>query len=285
MRLLMCNKLKILFAFIIGTLLNPNVLLAADSNDNLSVKLSTMLILFGFAVVLVLFLAVIIEFFRNVRREYIAKGKDVPQLIDLFGIFDGDIKGWSGHNNDEVMAGHEYDGIREFDNDLPPWWKYMFYISITFGVIYAIHYHFLGTGDLQTEEYIKQAEYHKKMYPEIDPVWSTVVTDEARLKEAKETFIGNCAACHGENAQGMTGPNLTDQYWLYKGGVNDVFQSIKHGRSRGMKAWKADFGNDKIHAIASYVLSLQGSSPEGALDPEGELYTGEVPEENSNKTE
>lgn len=257
-------------------LLNPSITYAAEKQpEDLPVKLATMLILFGFSVVLLLFVAAFIEFFRNVRRDYIKQGKEVPQLLDLFGIFDGDIKGWSGHHRDEVMEGHEYDGIREFDNDLPPWWKYMFYLSIIFGIVYALHYHFLGTGDLQLAEYQKEAEYHKKMYPEVDPIWSTVVTDEGKLAEAKEIFQGNCAACHGVNAQGMTGPNLTDEYWLYNGGVNDLFQSIKHGRDRGMKAWKADFGNDKIHAIASYVLSLQGSNPEGALDPEGEKYTGE----------
>ncbi len=254
---------------------------AAGSTDKSNFHLQIVLLLLGIGclVVFILFVAVFIEFFRNVRRDYIKQGKDVPQLIDLFGVFDGDIKGWAGHNRDVVMEGHEYDGIREFDNDLPPWWKYMFYISIAFAGIYIAHYHILGTGDSQLTEYQKAAAYHAKMYPEVDPVYETVVTDEAQLAEAQQTFVANCAACHGENAQGLTGPNLTDQYWLYKGGVNDIFQSIKHGRSRGMKAWKADFGNDEIHAIASYVLSLQGSNPEGALDPEGELYTGEEQEE------
>lgn len=233
----------------------------------------------GLFAVLILFKIAMIDFFRNVRKEYIKAGKKVPSSIDLFGVFDGDIRGWSGHNQDQVMDGHEYDGIKEFDNDLPPWWKYMFYITIVFGVIYLAHYHILGTGDLQQAEYEKAAEYHAKTYPEVDPVWEIVIKDEAKLSAAKETFLGNCAACHGEHAQGLTGPNLTDQYWLYKGGVNDIFKSIKHGRSRGMKAWKAEFGNDEIHALASYVLSLQGSNPEGALEPEGEIYTGEEEKE------
>ncbi|MBT6745311.1 MAG: hypothetical protein HOB26_01995, partial [Flavobacteriales bacterium] len=41
----------------------------------------------------------------------------------------------------EIMMDHEYDGIRELDNNLPPWWVYMFYITIIFGVVYIVHYH------------------------------------------------------------------------------------------------------------------------------------------------
>lgn len=71
---------------------------------------------------------------------------------------------------EDRLLEHEYDGIRELDNDLPPWWLWLFYITIIFAVVYMIHYHVTGTGDLSTAEYMK----------EIDPNWTEVQSvDEA----------------------------------------------------------------------------------------------------------
>ena len=71
---------------------------------------------------------------------------------------------------EDKLLEHEYDGIRELDNDLPPWWLWLFYITIIFAVVYMIHYHVTGTGDLSTAEYMK----------EIDPNWTDVQSaDEA----------------------------------------------------------------------------------------------------------
>ncbi|PHS64740.1 MAG: hypothetical protein COB00_11345 [Alcanivorax sp.] len=99
-----------------------------------------------------------------------------------------------------------------------------------------------------------------------------MVSDPAILANAESVFKKNCAVCHGQVAEGTSiAPNLTDEYWLHKGTINDVYKTIKYGVvEKGMKSWKSDFSNEEIYNIASYVLSLQGSNPPNAKEPQGD---------------
>ncbi|MCD6068997.1 MAG: cytochrome c class [Bacteroidetes bacterium] len=183
----------------------------------------------------------------------------------------------------DIMLDHDYDGIRELDNDLPPWWKYGFYLTVAISVIYMINFHVVKTGDLQTEEYEKsmaaaKAEveaYMKTAAGNVDE--STVKQLEgADIEQGKEIFTGNCAACHGKDGQGTVGPNLTDAYWLHGGSMPDIFKSIKYGWvDKGMKSWKEDLSPMQIAQLTSYIRTLAGTNPAGAKAAQGDLYKEE----------
>jgi cytochrome c oxidase cbb3-type subunit 3 len=181
----------------------------------------------------------------------------------------------------DILLDHNYDGIRELDNNLPPWWKYGFYLTIVFSVVYLIHFHVIDTGKLQNAEYedqLMQAKlqleaYKKKAANLIDENNATVLTDAASLTSGKSIFIDNCAACHGRTGEGGVGPNLTDDYWMHNGGIKDIFKTIKYGwPEKGMKSWQQDLGAKQIHEVASYIKSLHGTNPANAKEKQGEFY-------------
>jgi cytochrome c oxidase cbb3-type subunit 3 len=191
-----------------------------------------------------------------------------------------------------IQFEHEYDGIRELDNVLPPWWVWMFYTTIIFSVIYLIHYHispikalekigFVGPGVGQEELYkleMEQAEKEKQAYLaqmaiKVNEENVTALTDENEIKQGKEVFMTNCVTCHGKEAQGGAGPNLTDDYWLHGGGIKNIFKTIKYGvPEKGMIAWESQLSPKQIQQVASYILTLRGSNPPGSKEPQGELW-------------
>lgn len=182
---------------------------------------------------------------------------------------------------DEIVFEHEYDGIRELDNNLPPWWKYMFYISIVFAVVYLFHYHVIGSGALPMEEYqIEMAEaalqkeaYLKKAANLVDESTVEAFTDEANLAKGKSIFITYCLACHGSQGEGGVGPNMTDEYWIHGGGIKNIFKVIKYGvPAKGMIAWQTQLKPQQIQQVSSYILTLQGTNPPNQKEPEGERY-------------
>lgn len=180
----------------------------------------------------------------------------------------------------DIMFEHEYDGIRELDNDLPPWWKYGFYATIVFAFIYFIGYHITGNFDSQTTEYEKEIaqakveveEFMKNSANKVDE--NTVkLLSATEIESGKAVYVANCAACHGNEGQGTVGPNLTDPYWIHGGGLSDIFKSIKYGWvDKGMKSWKDDLSPMQIAQITSYIKSIQGTNPQGAKEPQGVLY-------------
>lgn len=181
----------------------------------------------------------------------------------------------------KIDLGHDYDGIRELDNPMPPWWLAGFFISIVFAVVYMFHYHVLGTGDLQHTEYEKSVEladkeiqeYLNKMAMNVDETNATMMTESADLTKGKELFINNCATCHQENGRGGVGPNLTDSYWIYGGDIKDLYKVIRKGAPNGMPEHQSKFNPIQIQQVASYVLTLDYVSPEEkGKDPEGDLY-------------
>ena len=134
-------------------------------------------------------------------------------------------------DEDTILLDHDYDGIKELDNDLPPWWKYGFYITIVWGVIYFGAYQMFGVFESQSEEYITAVEEHereiaayKAAHPNlINEGNVTLLTDEASLKKGKKIFADNCVICHREDGGGSVGPNLTDNVWLYDYDIKGVF--------------------------------------------------------------
>ncbi len=181
----------------------------------------------------------------------------------------------------QIDLGHDYDGIRELDNRLPPWWLYGFYITIIFGGVYLWQHHVSHTAPLSGEEFqiamkeaeVQKAEYLKKAANKVDENTVKLLTDASALEGGKTIFEKNCIPCHGQNAQGVVGPNLTDDYWLHGGSIHDIFKTIKYGwPEKGMKSWKDDLSAGQIAQVASYIKSLHGTNPPGAKEKQGDLY-------------
>ena len=182
---------------------------------------------------------------------------------------------------ESITLNHEYDGIRELDNRLPPWWLYGFYISIFFAVIYIWRYHVSHTAPLSVEELQiamakadeQKAAYLKKSANNVDENTVKVLTDAADIAGGAKVFTQNCAACHGKAGEGVVGPNLTDDYWLHGGSIKDVFKTIKYGwPEKGMRSWKDDLSPVQIAQVSSYIRSIHGSNPPNAKAQQGELY-------------
>jgi cytochrome c oxidase cbb3-type subunit 3 len=202
-------------------------------------------------------------------------------------------KWWDGFNSfrpikeeAQIDLGHDYDGIRELDNRLPRWWLYGFYCCIIFAGIYLWRYHVSHTGMSSKEELqlaieqgeMDKAEYLKNAANSVDETTVKYLNNEADIAAGKTIFLANCVACHGEAANGLingnpgAGPNLTDDYWIHKGGMQDIFKTIKYGwPEKGMKSWKEDFSPIKIAQLASFIKSMHGKNATGK-DPQGELY-------------
>lgn len=229
-------------------------------------------------------LGVLFNTFKKILSNTIvaAEGKKAIKTKSIFDKLNDTV---SIEEEETLMLDHDYDGIKELDNNLPPWWKYGFYLTIVIGVIYLINYHVTKSAPLQAEEYaisVKKAqaevaEYMKKSANNVDETTVKLLSDISDLTIGKDLFIGSCAACHGKLGEGTVGPNLTDDYWLHGGGLKDVFKSIKYGwPDKGMKAWKEDFSPMQIAQLTSYIKTLRGTNPPKAKDKQGELYTEEV---------
>ena len=181
----------------------------------------------------------------------------------------------------ELMMDHDYDGIKELDNVLPPWWVYLFYACIAFAFIYLVRFHILGHDD-QKAEFEKEmaeakiaVEEYKKTAPDLmDKEKVTLLTDAADLAAGKAIFETNCVACHRADAGGAIGPNLTDNQWILGGGIKNVFNTIMEGgrAGKGMVPWKEIIKPSDIQKVSSYVLSLQGTNPKDGKAPEGEVW-------------
>lgn len=190
----------------------------------------------------------------------------------------------------DVLLDHDYDGIKELDNALPPWWKWGFYFTVVVAVIYMFRFHVIKTGPSPLEEYdheMKTAaakmEEFRKNSKEVFDEKTVTLADAKGIAEGKKIFSGTCFPCHGGNGEGnAVGPNLTDEYWLHGGSLGDVFKTINNGvPDKGMQAWGKTFSPTDIKNISSFILSLQGSKPVNAKAPQGNLYQTTKPAETS----
>ncbi|WP_426094678.1 cbb3-type cytochrome c oxidase N-terminal domain-containing protein [Flavobacterium sp. DSR2-3-3] len=184
----------------------------------------------------------------------------------------------------QLLLDHDYDGIKELDNNLPPWWVYLFYASIVFGIVYMVRFEVLGADNQEMElkkevaqAKIDIAEYMKTAPDMMDEKTVTLLTDPADLAAGKEIYTTNCAACHRADAGGQIGPNLTDDKWILGGGIKNVFHTLVNGGrdGKGMISWKGTLKPKEMQKVASYILSLKGSNPPDAKAAEGEVWVEE----------
>jgi len=178
----------------------------------------------------------------------------------------------------ELLIAHDYDGIQELDNPIPAWFMYLFYATIIFAVCYLLTYHVFGIGQLQYAEYkteMAQADIEKKIFlskaaNKVDENTVKFSADPVVIASGQAIFKTTCAACHGDHAQGNVGPNLTDDYWLHGGKINDLFKTIKYGvLAKGMPTWEKQLSPKQISDVANYIKSIHGTNPAGAKEPQG----------------
>jgi cytochrome c oxidase cbb3-type subunit III len=176
---------------------------------------------------------------------------------------------------------HDFDGIHELDNRIPPWFTTLFAATIFFGLVYLFNYHLVGTGAVMVEEYSQEtaaADLQRRIIlaseGTINEDALVALADPVALKRGGDVFLKNCISCHGAHGEGIIGPNLTDAYWIHGGGVKNVYRTIKLGvPAKGMISWQLVFTPKQIQEIASYVLTLQGTNPPGGKKAEGTLYS------------
>lgn len=184
-------------------------------------------------------------------------------------------------NESEIELDHNYDGIHELDNNLPPWWLWGFYISIVFAIVYLVRFHVMQTAPLSIGEYeqemaaaeVAKAEYLKNAANLVDETSVVMLDNEGLIKEGATIFSKNCAVCHAADGGGGVGPNLTDKYWLHGGDIKAVFSTIKYGvPAKGMIPWKDQLNPADMQKVASYILTLQGTTPASPKEAQGDLY-------------
>jgi len=181
----------------------------------------------------------------------------------------------------EDLLDHNYDGIMELDNDLPPWWIYMFYGTIVAAAIYSFMFFGLGYFGQQAEldaQYaeaeIAIAKYKEANGPGIDESSVVLVTDAAQIEDGKTIYTKNCVACHMVNGGGGVGPNFTDDAWIHGSKINELFKTIKYGvPEKGMIPWESQLNPEQMQNVASYILTeFKGKNVEGGKASQGDKH-------------
>lgn len=180
------------------------------------------------------------------------------------------------HDDDKLIQGHEYDGIKELDNPLPGWWLATFYGTIIFAFLYYVHYTFNDGTTLAKElensmnaiqaakgaatVSLSEEELSKKFSPET-------------VTQGRAVYVAKCLACHAENGGGLIGPNLTDNAWIHGTGQRaDIYKVVSEGvADKGMPAWGEMLKSDEVVSVVSYVYSLKGTNVPGGKPPQGNV--------------
>jgi len=241
------------------------------------------LALIGFVSVLVL--KEVVNFMAISRAKALQNEKDgiVPEPENAW--VQKILKSWTKakaiEEEQEIILDHNYDGIKELDNSLPPWWVYMFYATIVFAVVYLVRFEVMDgdTPEMEYQQAVAQAKMEVEKYKSsstdvFDVANLTLLTDASDLKRGRAIFNLNCASCHLKDGGGSIGPNLTDEHWILGGGIKNVFNTVyKGGRDgKGMIAWNKTLKAEDIAKVSSYVLSLQGTIPAKGKAPQGEIW-------------
>jgi cytochrome c oxidase cbb3-type subunit 3 len=225
------------------------------------------------AIVMIAFIGLI--YFES--KKEIVKEKEIS-LIAKIGLFLN--RSVPIEKEEDIMLDHNYDGIKELDSRVPPWYTGLFYATIIFSVIYLLNFHVFNTGKLMYDEYeeeMKIAAIQKARLMNTGSLLTednvTKLTDDVSLLSGKEIYDANCVACHTADGGGLVGPNFTDEYWIHGGGIKNIFKVVTYGvPSKGMISWQTQLNPLQIQQVSSYILTFQGTTPLSPKAPEGEIW-------------
>ena len=259
------NKMKIFNPFNLGArwqrwILTLSLMVLAtgaqaQSQDNTAFLLSFAVGLILIVAILVIIVAVytlqVLKFIIKERENEIARAgeENIPAEPTLWEKFLKVVnRRVDIEEEDSIILDHDYDGIQELDNHLPPWWSYLFYATIVFAIVYVMLYHVTDTFPLQEEEYnieVAEAEAAAQIRMAADSEAggfdeSTLAysDDPEILASGESIFVKQCAVCHKPDGGGSIGPNLTDKYWIHGGSIQEIYTTIKVGvPDKGMISW------------------------------------------------
>ncbi len=190
-------------------------------------------------------------------------------------------------DRDELLD-HDYDGIREYDNDLPRWWLNIFWLTTVFAICYAFYIHAgyslttdekLAKGLAELEEMrVASAPAPADTQSDASPndILLAIAGDDSRVSAGEKIYMTKCLACHGAKGEGTVGPNLTDDYWIHGGKITEIKQLVIEGvPAKGMLSWKNLMTPDEIDSVVAYIWNLHGTNPPNPKAPQGELLPRE----------
>lgn len=282
------------FMTLFAALITPNAVFAQEVADSTLLEMSDSAIYSSktvwYSILAVVILSIVtawITAVRNQKKSAGSKDKVGSKWSRFFTMINDTV---DVEDEASLDLNHDYDGIRELDNKIPGWWSVAFYASIAFAAVYM--YQMFVTGsipdqvtELKRAEAIAKVKIDKYLKESGNFVDENTVTmqDVAGIEDGAIEYIAKgCNACHGTFGEGGVGPNLTDDYWINGGDIKDIFYTIKYGvPDKGMISWKEVLSPIQMANIASYIVTLHGTNPENAKEPEGELYVKSV----NNETE
>lgn len=279
------SKLKMLIGLLAVVIL-PETLFAQEST-NFGMEPETLVIWLVLIVVVISIVVLIVAIYTLNVLKIALKGDSiiVPERESNWSKFwDRFNKRVPAEKEATILLDHNYDGIRELDNHLPPWWTAFFYLSMVFAVIYMLVYHVFDMAPLPGELYDIEVAEAKTVAAArlaggdgIDEATVTFSDDAVVIENGKKIYDMQCASCHRDDGGGNIGPNMTDAYWIHGGSMGDIFNIIKYGvPQKGMISWEALLSPAQMRDVASYIMSLAGSDPPNAKAPQGDLYEGDA---------
>lgn len=272
------NKTAILVMILVNATAFAQATTGKDDSMNEYSKLAGAMVFLLVAFLFVLFFILSSPKYSYLGRKEKAGLSLIAKLSNIFN------KAVPIDKEQDIMLEHDFDGIKELNNTIPPWFNILFYGSIVVAAIYLIDYHVIGSGNVMIDEYVNEVKIANDKREELIKTGAFInennvvmLTDAAELDKGKQIFTTNCIPCHGPDGGGTVGPNLTDQYWIHGGGIKNVFTTISNGvPAKGMISWKTMMTPKQIQQVGSYVLSLQGTKPATGKPPEGNIWVDSV---------
>lgn len=249
---------------------------AQEATKAASEPVSLSVVLIAVNVMLLVFLFLLLNILTNAIKGL--KNTDSRPQLSWWDKFAA-VK--SEKTEEELRLDEDFDGISELDNPTPPWFNFIFYTTIIVAIIYLFNYHYFKFSKLQDDEYkeeIAVANTEKEAYLKlagnlIDENSVKLMNDEKSLTAGTTLYKDKCAVCHGDKGEGKVGPNLTDDYWIHGGSVNDIFKTIKYGvPAKGMISWQNSLNGQQMQDLASFIKSIKGTKPANPKEAQGDLY-------------